>query len=38
VLDRPLHKLAGTVVALKDIFGAPGRHLAGRLRETFRDA
>jgi AraC-like DNA-binding protein len=33
VLGRPLHELAGRAVALEDLFGAPGRDLAERLRE-----
>jgi AraC-like DNA-binding protein len=34
VLGRPLHELAGRVVALDDLFGVDGRRLAERLREA----
>jgi AraC-like DNA-binding protein len=33
VLGRPLSELAGTTVPLRELFGAPGEELAGRLRE-----
>ncbi len=34
ILGRPMHELAGAVVALEDLFGAPGTALTERLRET----
>jgi hypothetical protein len=34
LLGRPVHELSGTVVDLRDIFGASGRRLSEMIRET----